>query len=61
MHGAEAWTRPSEHPLCPPQLMAFQLVERRAPPPPPRLGNKHLFLQKNKKGEVTGAVAVLSA
>lgn len=34
--------------------------EAGAPPPSPRLRNKHLFLQKKKKGEVTGVVAVLS-
>ena len=34
--------------------------EAGAPPPLPGLRNKHLFLQKKKKGEVTGVVAVLS-
>lgn len=38
------------------QLMWLQL----APPPPPRLGNKHPFLQKNRKGEATGVTATLS-
>ena len=39
-----------KRPLCPWQLMWFQLVERRAPPPPPRLGNKHLFFHMTCRG-----------